>query len=116
MVGAFVAVMTGAAPPPALDTMQMHAPAAMVPPFVGPDRWALMLVVATLSGGALLGFFKTKTSGFGRYNTSALMIIIALSFASIALIAGLMREQAFSSLLMAVIGFAGGMVVGKERP
>lgn len=43
------------------------------------------------------------------------MIILALSFSSIGLITGLMREQAFSSLLMAIVGFAGSMVVGKER-
>ncbi len=75
-----------------------------------------MIIVALLSGGAMLGFFLTKTPGFGRYNTAILAIILALSFGSIGLIAGLIREQAFASLLMAIVGFAGGMVVGKERP
>ena len=75
-----------------------------------------IVIVALLSGGALCGFFTTKTRGFGRYNTSILVIILALSFGSIALIAGLIREQAFSNLLMAIVGFAGGLVVGKERP
>lgn len=77
---------------------------------------APMLIVSVLGGGALYGFFKTKTTGFGRYNASILVIILALSFASIALATGSIREQAFSGLLMAVVGFAGGLVVGKERP
>ena len=74
-----------------------------------------MLCVAALAGGALFGFFKTKTGGFGRYNTSVLVVILAISFGGLALAAGLIREQAFTSLLMAVVGFAGGMVVGKEQ-
>lgn len=85
-------------------------------PDMDPSGLAPIVVVALLAGGALYGFFKTKTPGFGRYNTSILVIILALSFGSTALIAGLIREQAFSNLLMAVVGFAGGMVVGKERP
>lgn len=80
------------------------------------DGLVPVAVVALLGGGALYGFFRTKKPGFGRYNTSILLIILALSFGSTALVAGLISEQAFSSLLMAVIGFAGGIVVGKERP
>lgn len=83
---------------------------------MGPSGLTLIAIMALLGGGALYGFFRTKTPGFGRYNTSILVIILALSFGSLALIAGAIREQVFSSLLMAIVGFAGGMVVGKERP
>jgi len=76
---------------------------------------AALLIVAVLAGGVLLGFFKTKKDGFGRYNTSVLVVILALSFGMLALVAGLIRDQAFIGLLMAVVGFAGGMVVGKEQ-
>lgn len=62
-----------------------------------------------------LWIFHNKTSGFGRYNTSVLVVILAISFGCIALISGFLPGQAFSGLLMAVVGFAGGMVVGKEQ-
>ncbi|WP_297142365.1 hypothetical protein [Thermomonas sp.] len=75
----------------------------------------VLLVVTALSAIALCGFFITKTSGFGRYNTSVLVVILAISFGCIALISGFLPGQAFSGLLMAVVGFAGGMVVGKEQ-
>lgn len=81
-------------------------------------NWSVLIAlvfVAVLGGGTLWGFFRTKTQGFGRYNTSLLVIILALSFGMLALTAGLIREQAFTGLLMAVVGFAGGMVVGKEQ-
>lgn len=77
-------------------------------------RLVALAIVAALGGGALVGLFKTKQQGFGRYKKSVLIVILALSFGTVALMARLIREQAFVSFLMTVTGFAGGMVVGKE--
>jgi len=74
-----------------------------------------LLAVTVLGSIALFGFFKTKASGFGRYNSSVLAVILTITFGAIALVSGLLPGQAFSSMLMAVVGFAGGMVVGKEQ-
>lgn len=117
VVTAAMALPVIAGPAEARHEATSHALASsIVPPALGWSALVPMGIVALLGGVSLGGFFATKAPGFGRYNTSILAIILALTFGSIALLAGLVGEQAFSNLLLAVVGFAGGMVVGKERP
>ncbi|MCB1560873.1 MAG: hypothetical protein KDI75_07240 [Xanthomonadales bacterium] len=75
----------------------------------------VLLAVTVLGAISLIGYFWTKTKGFGRYNSSVLTVILAICFGAIGLVSGLLPGQAFAGLLMAAVGFAGGMVVGKEQ-
>jgi hypothetical protein len=63
---------------------------------------------------ALIGFFKTKTTGFGKYSTCALVLLVSLIFSSLLHAGGILDSQFYTNALMAIIGFAGGLVVSKE--
>ncbi|MGH8548559.1 MAG: hypothetical protein ACRERU_08175 [Methylococcales bacterium] len=76
-----------------------------------------LLVVGILLLGmiALIGFFKTKTEGFGKYNTSTLVLLVVLFLCSMLFASGRMESQLFANVVLAIIGFAGGLVVAREK-
>lgn len=76
---------------------------------------AVIAAAIVLGGGALVGYFTTKTVGFGRFNSSILVLILVLSFGLIALVSGFVSGQAYAQLLIAVAGFAGGLMVGSGK-
>lgn len=59
---------------------------------------------------ALIGIFRTKTAGFGKYSTSLLLLTIVTFTAAIALITGQLSADIFSNVIFAIAGFAGGLV------
>ncbi len=77
------------------------------------DTW-LMIAVFLIGGGSLIGFFKTKTPGFGRFSTSVLLIIIVVTLASLMYSAGKLDGQVTANILFAVFGFAGGLFTSKN--
>lgn len=77
------------------------------------DCW-LMLAVFILGSGSLIGFFVTKTSGFGRFTTSTLLVILVVTVSSLLYAGGKLEGQIMANVLFAVFGFAGGLFTSKN--
>ena len=77
------------------------------------DLW-LMLGIFTLGAGSLLGFFFTKTDGFGRFTTSTFLILLVVVLASLLYAAGKLEGQVMANVLFAVFGFAGGLFTSRQ--
>lgn len=75
----------------------------------------LVASLALLALAAMIGIFKTKTAGWGKYSGSLLIICLALFMSAILFSAGKLEGAIFVNVLFAVIGFAGGLVTGKEK-
>lgn len=78
------------------------------------ELW-LMLGVFIIGFIALIGFFKTKTPGYGRFATSTFLILLAVIISALLYAAGKMDGESMANILFAVIGFAGGLFTGKEQ-
>lgn len=74
----------------------------------------LMLAIFILGAGALIGFFRSKTDGFGRFTTSTLLILLVVIIASLLFAAGKLDSQVMANVLFAVFGFAGGLFTSKD--
>lgn len=75
----------------------------------------LLGAISLLGAIALVGFFWTKTDGFGKYNTCTLVLLVVLVLCALLFAAGRFDADLFSSAIMAIIGFAGGLVVAREK-
>lgn len=62
----------------------------------------------------LIGFFATKTRGFGRFATSCLLLLIVAIFTALFLATSRFEAQVVANIFFAVIGFAGGLFTGKD--
>ena len=80
------------------------------------NEFWLMLSVFLIGTGALVGFFITKTKGYGRYSTSLFLILVVTIVASLVYSAGKLDNQVMANILFVVIGFAGGLFTGKDKP
>ena len=74
----------------------------------------LLLGISLFGAITLLGFFQTKEKGFGKYNTSILILLTILVLCSLLFASNHLDSQTYANVVMAIIGFAGGLVVGKE--
>lgn len=74
---------------------------------------APLVVVSLIFAGSLVGFFFTKTAGWGPYTTSILLLVLVLFIAAIAFAMGNIEWPSMSNLLLAIAGFAGGLVSKK---
>ncbi len=74
----------------------------------------LMLAIFVLGVGALVGFFKTKTEGFGRFTTSTFLILLVVIIASLLYAADKLDGQVMANVLFAVFGFAGGLFTSRD--
>ncbi len=59
-------------------------------------------------------FFKDKIPGYGPYNTSTLLITLALMVAFISFLVDGVDGDDIAKIVFAVIGFAGGLFAGKD--
>ncbi len=62
----------------------------------------------------LARFFETKKVGFGRFNTSTLVIILSLMVTTVVLLIDDKSSDDVIKIIFAVIGFAGGLFAGKD--
>lgn len=79
------------------------------------NAW-LLLALFIVGVVALIGFFATKTKGFGRYATSALLLLLVLVVSALLFAAGRLEGQVLANILFAIIGFAGGLFTGPSAP
>lgn len=70
-------------------------------------------IVATLSAIAFVVFGFTKKEGFGPYNVSTLLLLVALSLTASLAAGGVIDGDHATSIFLAIIGFATGLFVGK---
>lgn len=63
---------------------------------------------------SLLGFFFTKTKGFGRYATSTLLLVLVISLATLLFSVDKLEEQIIGNIFFAAIGFAAGLFTNKD--
>ncbi len=75
----------------------------------------LLVGIFLLGAGTLFGIFKTKTAGFGRYTTSAILPSLVIVVSALLLVAGMIDGAIFVNIAFAVTGFAGGIVTAKEQ-
>ncbi|MCR6654166.1 MAG: hypothetical protein NVV73_22975 [Cellvibrionaceae bacterium] len=73
----------------------------------------LLVAIFLLGAAALIGFFLTKTEGFGRFTTSTFLILLVLVISSLLYSAGMLESQVMANVLFAVFGFAGGLFTSK---
>jgi hypothetical protein len=74
----------------------------------------LIVGISILGIAALIGILTTKTSGFGRYSTSLLLLTLVLFITSLLFAAGKVDSSLFGNIAFAVAGFAGGLISGKQ--
>ena len=77
------------------------------------DNW-LMIAIFILGAGSLIGFFITKTEGFGRFTTSTFLIILVVIISALLYSSGKLDGQVMANVLFAVFGFAGGLFTSKS--
>ena len=77
------------------------------------NAWVMVAVVA-LCAVALIGFFATKTKGFGRFATSTLLLLVVVVISTVLYVGNRLDAQVLVNILFAVIGFAGGLFTGKD--
>ena len=78
------------------------------------DTNCLLISILLVGITALIGFFVTKTKGFGRFATSTFLLLLVVIISGLFYAAGKMEAQLLSNIFFAVIGFAGGLFT-KEK-
>lgn len=73
----------------------------------------LGIVIAIICVGVLIGIFRTKKAGFGRYTTSMIILTLVLAISSLLLIVDKIATSDFVNIIFAIVGYGGGLVVGK---
>ncbi len=63
---------------------------------------------------ALIGFFITKTPGYGRYSTSVFLLLIVLVVSALLLSADKLDKTVLANIFFAIIGFAGGLFTSRD--
>ncbi len=68
-----------------------------------------------LSIVTVIGIFKTKTPGFGKYTTSVLILALGLFISSFFFILGKIDGAVFTNIIFVVLGYAGGLISNKSE-
>ena len=74
----------------------------------------VVIVLGLLGIATVIGIFKTKTPGFGRYTTSVLLLTLVLIITAIFLAVGKLDSDMAANIFFAIVGFAGGLVTNKK--
>ncbi len=69
----------------------------------------LLAAVFVVGLVALVGFFKTKESGFGPYNTSTLVLLVVVIVSGFLYAADCVSGQVLANIFFVAVGFAGGL-------
>ena len=72
----------------------------------------LLLVIFSV---VLWKFFSDKKEGYGLYTTSTLLITLALMVTSVGFLLGKIESRDITNIILAIVGFAGGLVAGKSK-
>jgi CHASE2 domain-containing sensor protein len=75
----------------------------------------LLLAIFIIGLVALIGFFVTKTRGFGRFATSTFLLLLIVIICALLFTAGKLDGQILANIFFSVIGFAGGLFTETNR-
>lgn len=75
----------------------------------------LLIAIFIIGLTALIGFFVTKTKGFGRFATSTFLILLVVIITGLFFATDKIPTQLLSNIYFAVIGFAGGLFTRREK-
>lgn len=73
----------------------------------------IAIFIVSLIG--LIGFLITKKEGFGRFNTSTLLLLMVITISSLLFISDFLDDNTMENLIFAIIGFAGGLFTGRDE-
>lgn len=73
----------------------------------------LLLVIFVVGVVSLIGFFITKTKGFGRFATSSFLLLLVVIISSLLYAANRLDSQTLANIFFAIVGFAGGLFTGR---
>ena len=79
------------------------------------DKIIVAVLVIGVFSFALCKIFTTKTRGFGPFTSSTLIITLTLMVVSIAFLFGSIDSRDITSVMLAIVGFVGGLVAGKSK-
>lgn len=74
----------------------------------------LTICVTALGVVALIGIFKTKTAGWGRYSESTVVLVATLFVAALLATSGKLELSWFVNILFAIVGYAGGLLTSRK--
>ncbi len=74
----------------------------------------LMGTIFVVGMVAMIGFFITKTTGYGRYSTSVFLLLIVLVVSALLLSADKLDKTVLANIFFAIIGFAGGLFTSRD--
>lgn len=74
----------------------------------------LIASIVILGSASLFIYYKKANLGFGPFNSSTLILILALAITGVFGVAGALDKATLGNVLMGVIGFAGGIFAGKK--
>jgi hypothetical protein len=77
------------------------------------ENW-LVIAIFLLGALYLIGFFSTKSEGFGRFTKSTFLILLVFTISALIYSAGKLEGQVMANVLFAVFGFAGGLFTSKN--
>lgn len=77
------------------------------------NSW-LILGIFVIGLVALVGFFVTKTAGFGRFATSVFLLVLVLIVSALLFAAGKLDGEVLANIFFAIIGFAGGLFTHRD--
>lgn len=66
-----------------------------------------------IGSGVLIGFFKTKTGGFGKYTTTTLILLVVFIFSTLLAVGNPAYLDTLENISMSVLGFIVGILVNK---
>lgn len=69
----------------------------------------LMIAISILGLTALIGFFITKSQGFGRYTSSILLLLLVITLSTLLVVANRIDTPILVNIFFAIIGFATGL-------
>lgn len=69
-----------------------------------------LVCLTTVALVSIIGIFKTKTPGWGKYTSSTLILTLALFIAASLLVLGRLEAPPVANILFAIVGYAGGLI------
>ncbi len=76
--------------------------------------WAAFAGILVFGIYGMCIFGRTKTEGFGPYNTSTLLILVIIIISAVLLISGALESAAVENILLTALGFAGGLFAANK--
>jgi hypothetical protein len=72
-----------------------------------------VIAVSLLAISIIIGIFRTKKPGFGRYTASLLVLTFVIAVAALFAAGGKLEGHQLANILFAAAGFSGGLITAK---